>query len=41
MQQAHQNGMAVVGIWMLELAETYAEKLKANGLIASITADEE
>ena len=39
MQQAHQNGMAVVGVWTFEVAEMYCEELKAGGLIASVTEE--
>ncbi len=37
MQKAHKQGMAVVGIWVFEMAEAYCEGLKAGGLIASVT----
>mmetsp|Transcript_34845 Transcript_34845/g.112376 ORF Transcript_34845/g.112376 Transcript_34845/m.112376 type:complete len:149 (-) Transcript_34845:568-1014(-) len=40
MQKAHQNGMAVVGVWVFELAEAYCDQLKAGGLIASVTAED-
>ena len=35
-QQAHKHGMAVVGVWVFELAEAYCNALKTNGLIASV-----
>merc|ERR1719382_47634 len=34
MQKAHKSGMAVVGVWVFELAEAYCDALKAGGLIA-------
>jgi len=37
MQKAHQHGMAVVGVWVFELAEAYCDKLKMGGLIVSVT----
>ena len=37
MQKAHKQGMAVVGIWVFEVAEAYCDKLKSGGLIASVT----
>lgn len=40
MQKAHKSGMAVVGVWVFELAEAYCDLLKAGGLIASVTEDE-
>lgn len=36
MQKAHKHGMAVVGVWVFELAEAYCNALKTNGLIASV-----
>lgn len=37
--RAHNTGMAVVGIWMYELAEGYSDILKSNGLRSDIEAD--
>ena len=39
MQKAHQSGMAVVGIWVYELAEAYCDQLKARTLICSVTEE--
>lgn len=36
MTMAHKNGMALVGIWHLELAEAYSDTLKARGLISEV-----
>lgn len=42
MMQAHQNGIAVVGRWVYEVAEMYAEGLKKNGIVADmVPVDEE
>lgn len=41
MQQAHQNGMAVVGVWVFEVAEAYCDKLKQGGLIATVTEEDD
>jgi len=40
MQKAHKQGMAVVGVWVFEVAEAYCDKLKSGGLISSVTEDE-
>jgi hypothetical protein len=32
--------MAVVGVWVFEVAEAYCEGLKAGGLIASTTEED-
>ena len=40
MQKAHKQGMAVVGIWVFEIAEAYCAGLKSGGLIASITEED-
>ena len=40
MQKAHKSGMAVVGIWVFEMAEAYCAGLKSGGLIASITEED-
>ena len=39
MQKAHKSGMAVVGVWVFEMAEAYCAQLKAGGLIASVTEE--
>lgn len=39
MQKAHKAGMAVVGVWVFEIAEAYCDGLKTNGLIASVTEE--
>ena len=41
MQKAHQHGMAVVGVWVFEMAELYCDKLKSGGLIASVTEEDD
>jgi ATP-dependent Clp protease adaptor protein ClpS len=41
MMQAHQNGIAVVGRWVYEVAEMYAEGLKKNGIVADMVPVEE
>lgn len=42
MMQAHQNGIAAVGRWCFEIAETYNEGLRKNGIISDIVpVDEE
>ena len=41
MQKAHKQGMAVVGIWVFEVAEAYCDKLKGGGLIASVTEEDD
>ena len=40
MQKAHKQGMAVVGVWVFEVAEAYCDGLKTGGLIASISEEE-
>jgi len=40
MQKAHKSGMAVVGVWMFELAEAYCERLRAGGLISSVAEED-
>ena len=40
MQKAHKQGMAVVGIWVFEVAEAYSDKLKTGGLISSVTEED-
>jgi ATP-dependent Clp protease adaptor protein ClpS len=37
--RAHNTGMAIVGIWMYELAEGYMDILRSNGLKSDIEAD--
>eukprot|EP00559_Dactyliosolen_fragilissimus_P001485 CAMPEP_0184869808 /NCGR_PEP_ID=MMETSP0580-20130426/35373_1 /TAXON_ID=1118495 /ORGANISM="Dactyliosolen fragilissimus" /LENGTH=181 /DNA_ID=CAMNT_0027371537 /DNA_START=55 /DNA_END=600 /DNA_ORIENTATION=+ len=42
MMQAHQNGLAVVGRYVYELAEMYYEALKKNGIVCDLVpVDEE
>lgn len=42
MMQAHQNGIAVVGRWVYEVAEMYHDALRKNGIICDIVpVDEE
>lgn len=41
MMQAHQNGMAVVGRWVYEVAEMYHEALKKDGIICDLVPVEE
>jgi ATP-dependent Clp protease adaptor protein ClpS len=42
MMQAHQNGIAVVGRWVYEVAEMYHEALKKNGIVCDLVpVDEE
>lgn len=41
MQKAHKQGMAVVGVWVFEVAEAYCDKLKGGGLIASVTEEDD
>jgi len=36
MMTAHQNGLAVVGTYLLEQAESYCEAMKQNGLNAAV-----
>lgn len=36
MQKAHKDGMAVVGIWILELAEGYCDLLRNNGIRSDV-----
>jgi len=39
MQMAHKNGFAVVGIWVLEIAEAYCDLLTKAGLRARVTEE--
>lgn len=41
MMQAHQNGIAVVGRWVYEVAEMYHDALKKNGIVCDIVPVEE
>ena len=41
MQKAHQSGMAVVGVWVFELAEAYCDGLRARALICSVTEEDD
>lgn len=36
MMQAHQNGIAVVGRWVFEVAEMYHDELKRNGIVCDL-----
>ncbi|CAM9936838.1 unnamed protein product [Discosporangium mesarthrocarpum] len=36
MQQAHENGMATVGVWHQEMADAYSTSLKSRGLVADV-----
>lgn len=36
MMQAHQHGMAVVGIWIYERAEMYRDALRNNGILCDM-----
>jgi ATP-dependent Clp protease adapter protein ClpS len=35
-EEAHTTGMAIVGVWMFELAEAYADVLRTAGLNSDI-----
>jgi ATP-dependent Clp protease adapter protein ClpS len=41
MQKAHKQGMAVVGVWVFEMAEAYCDKLKAGGLISQVSEEDD
>jgi ATP-dependent Clp protease adapter protein ClpS len=41
MMQAHQNGIAVIGRYVFEVAEMYHEALKKNGIVCDIVPVEE
>jgi ATP-dependent Clp protease adaptor protein ClpS len=41
MMQAHQNGIAVVGRWVYEVAEMYHDALKTNGIVCDLVPVEE
>jgi len=41
MMQAHQNGIAVVGRWVYEVAEMYHDALRQNGIVCDLVAVEE
>jgi len=41
MMQAHQNGIAVVGTYVYELAEMYHDALKENGIVCDLVPVEE
>lgn len=36
MMQAHQNGIAVVGVWVYEVAEMYYEALQKQGIVCDL-----
>ena len=35
------SGMAVVGVWVLEVCEAYCDLLRNGGLIASVAAEDD
>jgi ATP-dependent Clp protease adapter protein ClpS len=41
MMQAHQNGIAVVGRWVYEVAEMYHDSLKDKGIVCDIVPVDE
>lgn len=41
MMTAHQNGIAVVGRWVYEVAEMYHDALKKNGIVCDLVPVEE
>jgi ATP-dependent Clp protease adapter protein ClpS len=41
MMQAHQNGIAVVGRWVYEVAEMYHDALQKNGIICDLVPVDE
>jgi ATP-dependent Clp protease adaptor protein ClpS len=41
MMQAHQNGIAVVGRWVYEIAEMYHEALRKQGIVCDLVPVEE
>lgn len=41
MMQAHQNGIASVGIWVYEIAEMYHEALRGKGIVCDLVPVEE
>lgn len=41
MMQAHQNGIAVVGRWVYEVAEMYHQSLKERGIVSDIVPVDE
>lgn len=41
MMQAHQNGVAVVGRWVFEVAEMYHDELKRNGIVCDLNPVDE
>eukprot|EP00552_Chaetoceros_brevis_P004810 CAMPEP_0197735586 /NCGR_PEP_ID=MMETSP1435-20131217/860_1 /TAXON_ID=426625 /ORGANISM="Chaetoceros brevis, Strain CCMP164" /LENGTH=44 /DNA_ID= /DNA_START= /DNA_END= /DNA_ORIENTATION= len=41
MMQAHQNGIAVVGVFVYEVAEMYHGELKKNGIVCDLVPVEE
>ena len=36
MMQAHQMGLAVVGVYQFEIAENYCKQMKESGLVAAV-----
>lgn len=41
MMQAHQNGIAVVGVWVYEIAEMYHDALRKQGIVCDLVPVEE
>ena len=41
MMQAHQNGIAVVGRWVYEVAEMYHDALRKNGIVCDLVPVDE
>jgi ATP-dependent Clp protease adaptor protein ClpS len=41
MMQAHQNGIAVVGVWVYEVAEMYHDALRKQGIVCDLVPVEE
>ena len=41
MMQAHQNGIAVVGVWVYEIAEMYHDALRKQGILCDLVPVEE
>ena len=41
MMQAHQNGIAVVGRWVFEIAEMFHDELKRNGIVCDLVPVDE
>jgi ATP-dependent Clp protease adaptor protein ClpS len=41
MMQAHQNGIAVVGVWVYEIAEMYHDALRKQGILCDLVPVDE